>query len=104
MTIVLDGKALASKIKKDLAARVAILHKKGINPGLGTLLVGSDPGSLKYVAGKHRDCEEVGINSIRCDLPEDATEDEILAALQKLNNDPLCTGFIVQLPLSLIHI
>ena len=64
MTIVLDGKALASKIKKDLAARVAILHKKGINPGLGTLLVGSDPASLKYVAGKHRDCEEVGINSI----------------------------------------
>lgn len=99
MTIVLDGKALASKIKKDLAARVAILHKKGINPGLGTLLVGSDPASLKYVAGKHRDCEEVGINSIRCDLPEDASEDEILAALQKLNNDPLCTGFIVQLPL-----
>lgn len=99
MAIVLDGKSLASKIKQDLATRVANLRKKGIEPGLGTLLVGSDPGSLKYVAGKHRDCEEVGIRSIRCDLPEDASEVEILAAVEKLNNDPSCTGFIVQLPL-----
>lgn len=99
MVIVLDGKALASKVKKSLAQRVALLKEKGVEPGLGTLLVGSDPGSLKYVAGKHKDCEEVGIRSIRCDLPEDASEDEILAAVEKLNNDPLCTGFIVQLPL-----
>lgn len=99
MVIVLDGKALAGKIKEDLSARVALLHKNGIEPGLGTLLVGNDPGSLKYVAGKHKDCEEVGIRSIRCDLPEDASEDDILKAVEQLNNDPLCTGFIVQLPL-----
>lgn len=99
MVIVLDGKALAGKIKEDLSARVALLRKNGIEPGLGTLLVGNDPGSLKYVAGKHKDCEEVGIRSIRCDLPEDASEDDILKAVEQLNNDPLCTGFIVQLPL-----
>lgn len=99
MVIVLDGKALAGKIKESLAVRVSQLKKHGIEPGLGTLLVGNDAGSLKYVAGKHRDCEEVGIRSIRCDLPEDATEDEVLASVERLNNDPLCTGFIVQLPL-----
>ena len=96
---VLDGKALAASIKSDLKSRVEKLKESGITPGLGTLLVGSDPGSLKYVAGKHKDCEEVGIRSIRCDLPEDASEDEILKAVNKLNNDPSCTGFIVQLPL-----
>lgn len=99
MVVVLDGKALAASIKSNLKNRVEKLKEKGINPGLGTLLVGSDPGSLKYVAGKHKDCEEVGIRSIRCDLPEDASEDEILTAVEKLNNDPSCTGFIVQLPL-----
>ena len=99
MVVVLDGKALAASIKSDLKNRVEKLKEKGINPGLGTLLVGSDPGSLKYVAGKHKDCEEVGIRSIRCDLPEDASEDEILKAVNQLNNDPSCTGFIVQLPL-----
>ncbi|MCT7826496.1 MAG: bifunctional methylenetetrahydrofolate dehydrogenase/methenyltetrahydrofolate cyclohydrolase, partial [Lactobacillus iners] len=99
MVVVLDGKALAASIKSDLKNRVEKLKEKGINPGLGTLLVGSDPGSLKYVAGKHKDCEEVGIRSIRCDLPEDASEDDILKAVNQLNNDPSCTGFIVQLPL-----
>lgn len=99
MAIVLDGKALAGKIKKDLAVRVEALRKRGIEPGLATLLVGNDPGSLRYVAGKHKDCEEVGIRSIRCDLSEDASENEILSAVDRLNNDPLCTGFIVQLPL-----
>ncbi|WP_427898373.1 bifunctional methylenetetrahydrofolate dehydrogenase/methenyltetrahydrofolate cyclohydrolase [Gardnerella pickettii] len=99
MVVVLDGKALAASIKSDLKNRVEKLKEKGINPGLGTLLVGSDPGSLKYVAGKHKDCEEVGIRSIRCDLPEDASEYDILKAVNQLNNDPSCTGFIVQLPL-----
>lgn len=99
MVVVLDGKALAASIKSDLKNRVEKLKEKGINPGLGTLLVGSDPGSLKYVAGKHKDCEEVGIRSIRCDLPEDTSEYDILKAVNQLNNDPSCTGFIVQLPL-----
>jgi methylenetetrahydrofolate dehydrogenase (NADP+) / methenyltetrahydrofolate cyclohydrolase len=95
----LDGKATAAAIKAELTTRVAALAARGITPGLGTLLVGEDPGSMSYVAGKHRDCAEVGIASIREDLPADATQEEIEAAVQRLNADPACTGFIVQLPL-----
>ncbi len=95
----LDGKATAAAIKGELTARVAVLAERGITPGLGTLLVGEDPGSVSYVAGKHRDCAEVGIASIREDLPADATQEQIEAAVQRLNEDPACTGFIVQLPL-----
>jgi methylenetetrahydrofolate dehydrogenase (NADP+)/methenyltetrahydrofolate cyclohydrolase len=93
---ILDGKALALKIKSEIAAKVKKLSRP---PGLGTILVGTDPGSLSYVAGKHRDCAEVGIASIRIDLPATARESEILAAVAQLNNDANCTGFIVQLPL-----
>src|SRR5690606_4434099 len=95
----LDGKATAAKIKADLTARVAALKERGITPGLGTVLVGEDPGSQVYVAGKHRDCAEVGIASIRKDLPGTATQAEVEAAVDELNADPACTGFIVQLPL-----
>jgi methylenetetrahydrofolate dehydrogenase (NADP+)/methenyltetrahydrofolate cyclohydrolase len=95
----LDGKATAAAIKHELTARVAVLAERGITPGLGTLLVGEDPGSVSYVAGKHRDCAEVGIASIREDLPADASQEDIEAAVQRLNEDPACTGFIVQLPL-----
>ncbi len=96
---ILDGKALAAQIKQDLAVRTAALKAKGITPGLGTVLVGDDPGSHSYVGGKHRDCQEVGINSIRVDLPADATQADILAAIKELNNAKECTGYIVQLPL-----
>ncbi len=96
---ILDGKALASAIKAELTSRVVALKAKGITPGLGTVLVGTDPGSLSYVGGKHRDCKEVGINSIRVDLPESATEKDILAAIADLNSSKECTGYIVQLPL-----
>jgi methylenetetrahydrofolate dehydrogenase (NADP+)/methenyltetrahydrofolate cyclohydrolase len=96
---ILDGKALAAEIKKDLAARVKLLREKSISPGLGTVLVGDDPGSHSYVAGKHRDCEEVGIQSIRVDLPVSATEADVLAAISDLNSAKECTGYIVQLPL-----
>ncbi|CAB5239530.1 unannotated protein [freshwater metagenome] len=96
---ILDGKALASSIKKDLATRVVELKKRGITPGLGTVLVGDDPGSHSYVAGKHRDCEEVGVTSIRVDLPENATQADVLAAIKDLNSAKECTGYIVQLPL-----
>jgi len=96
---ILDGKALASVIKADLATRVLALKAKGITPGLGTVLVGDDPGSHSYVGGKHRDCQEVGINSIRVDLPESATEKDVLAAIADLNSSKECTGYIVQLPL-----
>jgi len=96
---VLDGKATAATIKTELTARVAALAERGITPGLGTLLVGDDPGSQWYVAGKHKDCAEVGIASIREDLPADATQEQIEAAVRRLNEDPACTGFIVQLPL-----
>src|SRR5690606_4790224 len=82
---ILDGTATAAAIKSELAERVAALRERGIVPGLGTVLVGEDPGSLKYVAGKHRDCQEVGITSIREDLPASATQDEILAAVRRLN-------------------
>ena len=96
---ILDGKALAASIKSDLAARTVALKAKGITPGLGTVLVGNDPGSHSYVGGKHRDCQEVGINSIRVDLPADATQADVLAAIRDLNNAKECTGYIVQLPL-----
>ena len=96
---VLDGKATADAIKAELAERVAVLRERGIVPGLGTILVGEDPGSVTYVAGKHRDCAEVGIESIRVDLPASATQEEIEAAVDRLNADPACTGYIVQLPL-----
>jgi methylenetetrahydrofolate dehydrogenase (NADP+)/methenyltetrahydrofolate cyclohydrolase len=96
---ILDGKALAASIKQDLAARTTALKAKGITPGLGTVLVGDDPGSHSYVGGKHRDCQEVGINSIRVDLPADASQADVLAAIRDLNNAKECTGYIVQLPL-----
>lgn len=95
----LDGKATAAAIKAELTSRVDALAARGVRPGLGTLLVGEDPGSVSYVAGKHRDCAEVGIASLREDLPADATQADIEAAVQRLNDDPACTGFIVQLPL-----
>ena len=96
---VLDGTATAAAIKAELADRVRDLRARGVVPGLGTVLVGDDPGSRAYVAGKHRDCAEVGIESIRVDLPGDATQAEIEAAVRDLNADPACTGYIVQLPL-----
>ncbi|MEU7886103.1 bifunctional methylenetetrahydrofolate dehydrogenase/methenyltetrahydrofolate cyclohydrolase [Microbispora bryophytorum] len=95
----LDGKATAAKIKSELAERVKTLAGRGVTPGLGTILVGEDPGSQIYVAGKHRDCAEVGITSIRKDLPDSATQADVEAAIDELNADPACTGYIVQLPL-----
>jgi len=96
---ILDGKALAATVKENLAVRVSQLKSSGITPGLGTVLVGDDPGSISYVAGKHRDCEQVGINSIRVDLKASATKADILAAIKDLNSAKECTGYIVQLPL-----
>jgi methylenetetrahydrofolate dehydrogenase (NADP+)/methenyltetrahydrofolate cyclohydrolase len=96
---ILDGKALAASIKANLAARTVALKAKGITPGLGTVLVGDDAASHSYVAGKHRDCQEVGINSIRIDLPANATQADVLAAIGDLNSAKECTGYIVQLPL-----
>lgn len=96
---ILDGKALAASIKQELAVRTSALKAKGITPGLGTVLVGDDPGSHSYVGGKHRDCQEVGVNSIRVDLPANATQADILAAINDLNSAKECTGYIVQLPL-----
>jgi len=95
----LDGVATATAVKNELGERIAALKKRGIVAGLGTLLVGDDPGSLSYVAGKHRDCAEVGIESIRVDLPATASEAEVKAAIARLNGDPAVTGYIVQLPL-----
>ncbi|MGW9550943.1 bifunctional methylenetetrahydrofolate dehydrogenase/methenyltetrahydrofolate cyclohydrolase [Citricoccus zhacaiensis] len=95
----LDGRATAAAIKKDLTERVEVLRGQGVVPGLGTVLVGEDPGSQSYVAGKHRDCAEVGITSIRRDLPDSTTEDELLAVVEELNANDECTGYIVQLPL-----
>ena len=95
----LDGKSLAASIKANLAQRTTALKAKGITPGLGTILVGDDPGSHSYVSGKHRDCKEVGINSIRIDLPASATQADVLAAIRDLNAAKECTGYIVQLPL-----
>ena len=97
--IILDGRAAAAEVKAELAARVARLAEVGRVPGLGTLLVGDDPGSQWYVAGKHRDCAEIGVRSIREDLPGDASEADIVAAIRRLNDNPDCTGYIVQLPL-----
>ena len=96
---ILDGKAVAAAIKAELTTRVTALKAHGITPGLGTVLVGDDPGSHSYVGGKHRDCQEVGINSIRIDLPNNATEKDVLAAIADLNSSKECTGYIVQLPL-----
>ena len=96
---ILDGKACAKEIKDELTNAVAKLAENGVVPGLGTVLVGEDPGSNWYVAGKHRDCAEVGIHSIRRDLPETVTQEELLAVIDELNNDDECTGYIVQLPL-----
>jgi len=96
---VLDGKATAAAIKDELRARVKALSEQGVLPGLGTILVGDDPGSRAYVDGKHRDCAEVGIASIRRELPETAGQDEVLAVVDELNADPTCHGYLVQLPL-----
>jgi methylenetetrahydrofolate dehydrogenase (NADP+)/methenyltetrahydrofolate cyclohydrolase len=95
----LDGKATAAAMKRELAERVAKLAEQGIVPGLGTVLVGDDPGSRWYVNGKHKDCAEVGIRSIRVDLPATAEQAEVEEAIANLNADPGCTGYIVQLPL-----
>jgi methylenetetrahydrofolate dehydrogenase (NADP+)/methenyltetrahydrofolate cyclohydrolase len=97
--VILDGKALAASIKKDLAVRTSALKASGKVPGLGTILVGDDPGSHSYVSGKHRDCKEVGITSLRVDLPASALQSDVLAAIKDLNSAAECTGYIVQLPL-----
>jgi methylenetetrahydrofolate dehydrogenase (NADP+)/methenyltetrahydrofolate cyclohydrolase len=94
--ITLDGKASAAAIKSELKVKVDAM---AVKPGLGTILVGDDPGSHSYVGGKHKDCAEVGIHSIRIDLPASATQADVLAAINDLNNAPECTGYIVQLPL-----
>ncbi|WP_037912504.1 bifunctional methylenetetrahydrofolate dehydrogenase/methenyltetrahydrofolate cyclohydrolase [Actinacidiphila yeochonensis] len=96
---ILDGKATSAAIKAELTERVQALKARGVNPGLGTLLVGDDPGSKWYVAGKHRDCAQVGIGSIQRELPATATQEEIEAVVEELNGNPDCTGYIVQLPL-----
>lgn len=96
---ILDGKATAAAIKSELSARVQALSARGVTPGLGTLLVGDDPGSRWYVAGKHRDCAEVGIASIQRELPATATQEDIEAVVRELNDNAECTGYIVQLPL-----
>jgi methylenetetrahydrofolate dehydrogenase (NADP+)/methenyltetrahydrofolate cyclohydrolase len=96
---ILDGKAAAAEIKAELRERVSALRYRGITPGLGTVLVGDDPGSHAYVTGKHNDCAEVGIASLRVDLPATATQAEVEKALADLNADPACHGYIVQLPL-----
>jgi methylenetetrahydrofolate dehydrogenase (NADP+) / methenyltetrahydrofolate cyclohydrolase len=96
---ILDGKATAAAIKRELTERVVKLKEQGVVPGLATVLVGDDPGSRWYVAGKHRDCAEVGITSIRVDLPADAEQRQVEAAVADLNANPECTGYIVQLPL-----
>ena len=95
----LDGTLYRDEIFADLAQRVAALKDKGITPGLATVLVGEDPGSQSYVKMKHRDCEKLGINSIRKDLPADITQEELEAVIDELNADDACTGYIVQLPL-----
>ena len=95
----LDGKATAAAIRADLTERVTRLRAAGVQPGLGTVLVGDDPGSHAYVDGKHRDCAEVGIASIQVELPASTSADELHAKIAELNADPACTGYIVQLPL-----
>ncbi len=96
---ILDGKVTSAEVRAELKARVDRLRHQGVAPGLGTVLVGDDPGSRSYVAGKHRDCAEVGIESIERSLPADATQSEVEAVVDELNADPACTGYIVQLPL-----
>ena len=97
--MILDGTATAAAVKTELQIRVAELQAQGIVPGLGTVLVGDDPGSHAYVGGKHKDCAEVGISSIRIDLPADSTQAQVDARIAELNADPDVTGYIVQLPL-----
>ena len=97
--VILDGKAVAQTIKAELTQEVIELKKKGITPGLGTLLVGDDPGSHSYVSGKHRDCAEVGVHSVRIDLPANAKEADVRAAIKDLNAASDVTGYILQLPL-----
>lgn len=96
---ILDGKATARALRAELATRIVALKERGVTPGLATVLVGDDPGSRAYVAGKHRDCAEVGLASMRVDLPATATQAEVEAAIAQLNADAACTGYIVQLPL-----
>ena len=96
---ILDGKATAAAIKAELAVRAEALKARGITPGLGTVLVGDDPGSHSYVRGKHRDCAQVGIASLQRNLPADATQEQVEDVVRELNADPTCTGYIVQLPL-----
>lgn len=98
---ILDGKAALASIKDELRGRVAALKEQGVTPGLGTVLVGDDPGSRWYVGAKHRDCAEIGITSIRRDLPATSTLEEVLAVVRELNEDPACTGFLVQQPTGL---
>ncbi|MBD5829624.1 bifunctional methylenetetrahydrofolate dehydrogenase/methenyltetrahydrofolate cyclohydrolase [Janibacter melonis] len=97
----LDGKAVLADIKRELTGRVAALRERGVVPGLGTVLVGDDPGSQWYVGAKHKDCAEIGVTSIRRDLPASSTLEEVLAVVRELNEDPACTGFIVQQPTGL---
>ena len=97
--VILDGKATATQVKADLRVRVDALRALGITPGLGTVLVGDDPGSHAYVGGKHKDCAEVGMASIRIDLPADTSQEQLDAEIRRLNADPAVTGYIVQLPL-----
>jgi len=97
----LDGTATLKTIKAELAARVATLKERGVTPGLGTVLVGDDPGSHWYVGAKHKDCAEIGIESIRRDLPAGSTQAEVEAVIDELNADPACTGFLVQQPTGL---
>lgn len=99
VAIRIDGTALAGRVKDDLRVRVTALKERGVHPGLGTILVGANPASLSYIAGKHRDCAEVGIESIRLDLPASASEGEIRAAIHYMNDNPAVTAFIIQLPL-----
>jgi methylenetetrahydrofolate dehydrogenase (NADP+) / methenyltetrahydrofolate cyclohydrolase len=96
---ILDGKLVAAEIKADLATRVQALAEQGAMPGLGTVLVGDDPGSRAYVAGKHRDCAEVGISSIQVELPSSASQRDVEETVRGLNSDPACTAYIVQLPM-----
>jgi methylenetetrahydrofolate dehydrogenase (NADP+)/methenyltetrahydrofolate cyclohydrolase len=97
--VIMDGKIAAAKVRADLAKQVELLKAKGVVPGLGTILVGDDPGSLSYVGGKHRDCAEIGIASIRIDLPASASQADVMVAVKELNAAKECTGYIVQLPL-----
>ena len=96
---ILDGKALAATIKAELKDRVSTLAERGIVPGLGTVLVGDDPGSHAYVRGKHRDCAQVGIASIQVELPASASQDQLASVIEELNADPACTGYLIQIPL-----